>query len=47
MRLSFFEMLKWRASGTLCDGENALVWVSSASSKRVGSDERLSPCALR
>ena len=47
MRLSFFEMLKWRASGTLCDEENALVWVSSASSKRESSDERLSPCALR
>lgn len=71
MRLSFFEMLKWRTSGTLmadagrdpgtlrcaprtgllqsvvAPRRNALVWISSASSKRESSDERLTPCALR
>lgn len=36
MRLSFFEMLKWRTSGT-----------RSASLKRESNDERLSSCALR
>ena len=71
MRLSFFEMLKWRTSGTLmadagrdpgtqsaaqragllqsvvAPRRNALVWISSASSKRESNDECLSPCAIR
>lgn len=71
MRLSFFEMLKWRTSGTLmadagrdpgtlrCASRTGLLQsvvaprrhaqllVSSASSKRESSDERLSSCALR
>ena len=71
MRLSFFDVSKWRTSGTLmadagrdpgtlrcalrtgllqsvvAPRRNALVWISSASSKRESNDERLSPCALR
>ena len=60
MRLSFFEMLKWRTSGTLRSAprtgllqsivaprRHAQLLVSSASSKRESSDERLSSCALR
>lgn len=71
MRLSFFDVLKWRTFGTLmadagrdpgtlrfasrtgllqsvvAPRRHAQLLVSSASSKRESSDERLSSCALR